>query len=382
MAEEESNQEKTEEPTARRLEKSREDGQVPRSKELSMATIMIASAGLMVFYGGQLITDIGNVVISCLQVDQETIFNTRKLPAHFLQKFADGLMAFSPLYLVTFVMTLATPGLIGGWIFSMKAAKPKFSKINPLKGLKKIFGINAVMELIKAIAKFSLVGGIAFLIVSSQIDQFLTLGSIPLERAFAKSGELLAWSFLYMCLGLVLIALIDVPYQIHTHVKKLKMSLQEIKDELKDVEGRPEVKQHIRQKQHEMATARMLEDVPSADVLIVNPEHFAVALTYDRNSEGAPVLVAKGADEIAKKILEIAQEHKIQILRIPLLARALFFTTEVKQEIPDSLYTAVAQVLAYVFQLNELQAGAPRPAMPSPTVPDDFQFDPEGNPIY
>ena len=143
MAEEESNQEKTEEPTARRLEKSREDGQVPRSKELSMATIMIASAGLMVFYGSQLITDIGNVVISCLQVDQETIFNTRKLPAHFLQKFADGLMAFSPLYLVTFVMTLATPGLIGGWIFSMKAAKPKFSKINPLKGLKKIFGINA-----------------------------------------------------------------------------------------------------------------------------------------------------------------------------------------------------------------------------------------------
>ena len=382
MADEESNQEKTEEPTARRLEKAREDGQVARSKELSTAMIMIISAGFLIIYGGQLITDMGNLVISSLQIDRETIFNTRKLPAYMLQKLADGFLVFLPLYLVTFILSLVTPGLIGGWVFSTKAMAPKPSKLNPIKGLKRIFGSQAIMELLKALAKFFIVGGSALFIVSGQIDQFLSLGTLPLERAFAKSGELLAWSFLYMCLGLVLIALIDVPYQIHEHVKKLKMSLQEIKDELKDVEGRPEVKQHIRQKQHEMATARMLEDVPSADVLIVNPEHFAVALSYDRNSEGAPVLVAKGADEMAKKILEIAQEHKIQVLRIPLLARALFFTTEVKQEIPDSLYTAIAQVLAYVFQLNELQAGAPRPAMPSPTVPDDFQFDPEGNPIY
>ena len=382
MADEESNQEKTEEPTARRLEKAREDGQVARSKELSTAMIMIISAGFLIIYGGQLITDMGNLVISSLQIDRETIFNTRKLPAYMLQKLADGFLVFLPLYLVTFILSLATPGLIGGWVFSTKAMAPKPSKLNPIKGLKRIFGSQAIMELLKALAKFFIVGGSALFIVSGQIDQFLSLGSLPLEHAFAKSGELLSWNFFYMCIGLIIIALIDVPYQIHTHVKKLKMSLQEIKDELKDVEGRPEVKQHIRQKQHEMATARMLEDVPSADVLIVNPEHFAVALTYDRNSEGAPVLVAKGADEIAKKILEIAQEHKIQILRIPLLARALFFTTEVKQEIPDSLYTAVAQVLAYVFQLNELQAGAPRPAMPSPTVPDDFQFDPEGNPIY
>ncbi len=382
MAEEESNQEKTEEPTARRLEKAREDGQVARSKELSTAMIMIVSAGFLVIYGSQLINNMGDLVISSLQIDRETIFNTRKLPAYMLQKLADGFIVFLPLYLVTFILSLATPGLIGGWVFSTKAMAPKPSKLNPIKGLKRIFGSQAIMELLKALAKFFIVGGSALFIVSGQIDQFLSLGTLPLERAFAKSGELLSWNFLYMCIGLIIIALIDVPYQIHTHVKKLKMSLQEIKDELKDVEGRPEVKQHIRQKQQEMATARMLEDVPSADVLIVNPEHFAVALSYDRNSEGAPVLVAKGADEIAKKILEIAQEHKIQILRIPLLARALFFTTEVKQEIPDSLYTAVAQVLAYVFQLNELQAGAPRPAMPSPTVPDDFQFDPEGNPIY
>jgi flagellar biosynthetic protein FlhB len=208
----------------------------------------------------------------------------------------------------------------------------------------------------------------------------LGLGKGSPEAAFMQAGEIMAWSVFFMCLSLVLIAAIDVPFQAYQHTKKLKMTLQEVKDEMKDVEGRPEVKAAIRQKQREMSMQRMVDAVPDADVVIVNPEHFAVALSYDQTSEGAPKVVAKGVDHMSDRIREVAKENAIEIVRLPMLARAIYYTTELDQEIPEPLYLAVAQVLSYVFSLNNEMYGDSQAELPQIDVPDDYQFDINGNP--
>lgn len=375
---EDSSQEKTEQPTARRIEKAREDGQVPRSRELSMAIIMVISSAYLLMAGDGIIVDIRQLLESSLTLERDAIMDTKQLPVAWFERFVEGIMAIMPLLIITLILALITPALIGGWLFSTKAFMPKASKLNPLSGMKRMFGTQALMELIKAIVKFLLVAGVGYLVVSAEIDKVFALGSMPLETAMEEGAFILIKAFLFISLSLMVIAAIDVPYQIYSHTEKLKMSLQDIKDEMKEMEGRPEVKAQVRQRQREMAMGRMMDEVGNADVVITNPQHFAVAIVYDQEGGGAPVVLAKGQGEIAAKIREIAEQQHVQMVRIPLLARALYFTTEINDEIPEGLYVAVAQVLAYVYQLNAVVPGTPRPMQPNPEVPHDFRFDEEG----
>jgi flagellar biosynthetic protein FlhB len=375
---EDSSAEKTEQPTARKLEKAREDGQVPRSKELSMAIIMVVSSAYFLMAGGDMIADIKLLLVDSLTLERELIMNTKLMPVVWFERFVEGLLAIMPLLLLTLALALITPALIGGWLFSTKAFMPKPSKLNPMSGLKRMFGTQAAMELVKALVKFLLVAGVGYLVVSSQLDQIIALGSMPLGPAMEQGAFILVLAFLFISLSLMVIAAIDVPYQIYSHTEKLKMSLQDIKDEMKEMEGRPEVKAQVRQRQREMAQGRMMEEVGNADVVITNPQHFAVAIVYDQEGSGAPLVLAKGQGEMAAKIRELAEENHITMIRIPLLARALYFTTEINEEIPEGLYVAVAQILAYVYQLNAVTPGVPRPLQPNPQVPDDFRFDETG----
>jgi len=375
---EDSSAEKTEQPTARKLEKAREDGQVPRSKELSMAIIMVVSSAYFLMAGGDMIADIKLLLVDSLTLERELIMNTKLMPVVWFERFVEGLLAIMPLLLLTLALALITPALIGGWLFSTKAFMPKPSKLNPMSGLKRMFGTQAAMELVKALVKFLLVAGVGYLVVSSQLGQIIALGSMPLGPAMEQGAFILVLAFLFISLSLMVIAAIDVPYQIYSHTEKLKMSLQDIKDEMKEMEGRPEVKAQVRQRQREMAQGRMMEEVGNADVVITNPQHFAVAIVYDQEGSGAPLVLAKGQGEMAAKIRELAEENHITMIRIPLLARALYFTTEINEEIPEGLYVAVAQILAYVYQLNAVTPGVPRPLQPNPQVPDDFRFDETG----
>jgi flagellar biosynthetic protein FlhB len=377
---EDSSQEKTELPTARRLEKAREDGDVARSKELSMAMIMIVTSALMIFMGGDIVMSLGHMMTDGLLLDRALIFDVQLLPVHLATILFEGFWAIVPILLVTLFITLLTPAFMGGWIFSTKAFMPKASKLSPIKGFGRMFGVKAIVELLKAVGKFLLVAGIGLFTLTWYSDGLLGLGKGSPEAAFMQAGEIMAWSVFFMCLSLVLIAAVDVPFQAYQHTKKLKMTLQEVKDEMKDVEGRPEVKAAIRQKQREMSMQRMVDAVPDADVVIVNPEHFAVALSYDQASEGAPKVVAKGVDHMSDRIREVAKKNAIEIVRLPMLARAIYYTTELDQEIPEPLYLAVAQVLSYVFSLNNEMYGDSQAELPQIDVPDDYQFDINGNP--
>ena len=378
---EDSAQEKTEQPTAKKLEKSREDGQVPRSKELSMAIMMVLGSAFLLMTGGTIIDDLSILLKSSLTIERELLMDTQHLPSVLLSTLVTGILSVMPFLLLTLVLALITPALIGGWLFSTKALGFKANKLNPLTGLKRMLGTQALMELVKALVKFMLVAGIGYLVVVSQIDHLLALGQMPLELAMQEGGTILLWAFFYICLSLMVIAAIDVPYQIYSHTEKLKMSMQDIKDEMKEMEGRPEVKAQVRQRQREMAMGRMLDEVTNADVVITNPQHFSVALVYDQTGSGAPIVLAKGQGEIAARIRELAQTQSVQMLRMPLLARALYFTSEINEEIPEGLFVAVAQVLAYVYQLNVVTPGIPQPQQPNPEVPANFRYNEDGQTI-
>jgi flagellar biosynthetic protein FlhB len=266
---------------------------------------------------------------------------------------------------------------LGGWLFSSEALQPKFSRMNPLSGLKRMFSVQALVELGKAVGKFLVVLTVAVAVLMANQDDLLSIGHEPLPQAIAHSAQIVGWCSLWMACSLILIAAIDVPFQLWDHKQKLMMTKQEVRDEFKDTEGKPEVKSRIRQLQYEMAQRRMLQEVPQADVVITNPTHFAVALKYDADKGGAPRLVAKGGDFLALKIREIAQEHRVELLESPALARAVFYSTELDQEIPAGLYLAVAQVLAYVYQLKQFRAGkGKRPGpLPDLPIPPDLQRD-------
>ena len=378
---EDSAQDKTELPTARRLEKAREDGDVARSKELAMAAIMIAASTILIFTGGDMVNALTKMLTSGLTLEREMLFDSSSMPVQFAKLFSEGIQSVIPLLAATFVISLVTPALLGGWVFSGKAAMPKLSRMSLAKGFNRMFGVQALVELLKAIAKFGLVAVVAYSVLLWFSDSFLHLGRVGGTAAFVEAGSILVWCVFYMCLALLAIAAIDVPFQLYQHTKKLKMTLQEVKDEFKEVEGRPEVKQAIRQKQREIASQRMIDAIPDADVVIVNPDHYAVALSYDQNSESAPLVVAKGVDHMSERIKEVARENKIEIVRLPVLARAIYYTTDLNEEIPEPLYLAVAQVLSYVFAVNDSQYGGRADAqMPDVEVPSDFHFDTDGQP--
>jgi flagellar biosynthetic protein FlhB len=280
--------------------------------------------------------------------------------------------------MVTAVLAVLSSGATGGYLFSLKSILPNFGKLSPLSGFKRMFGTHAAVELLKAILKFTLVALVLWSLVSRQMDQMMQLGQMAVEPALAAAGWMIGESALWLSLSLMIIALIDAPYQKYSFIKRMRMTKQEIKDEMKDMEGRPEVKQQIRQRQREMANNKMIQKVKDADVVITNPEHFAVALSYDPTGDGAPILLAKGSDHMAARIREEALKHDVEMFAAPPLARALYFSTEVDYPVPESLYLAVAQVIAYVFSLADVRPGIEPMAKPNPKVPASMQFDTNG----
>ncbi len=373
--------ERTEEPTARRLQRARDEGQVARSQDASAAAVVIGALGFMVFSGSWLVAQISALFASGFRLDFRALDTPSLLPGILANFALQAFLIIAPILAVTLLVSVAATALVGGGLqFSWNSVGPKFSKVNPLEGLKRIFGLNALVELLKAILKFSIVLGGLYLVLDSQMNDYLALGNMNFEPAMGRAGSLVGDAVLMVAMGLLLIALIDVPYQKYQFWQRLKMTKQEIKDEMKDIEGRPEVKAQIRRRQREMAANRMMQKVKDADVVVTNPEHFAVALSYDPTGDGAPVVLAKGIDQLAFRIREEAERHGVQIFSAPPLARALYFTSDLDKPIHHDLYFAVAQVIAYVFSLQAPHPGQRAPNRPNPRVPDSMRFDVDGKP--
>jgi flagellar biosynthesis protein FlhB len=380
VAESESGQERSEEATSKRKENAREEGQVARSRELNTMFVLMAGSAGLIWYGPRLGNALRDLMQFNLALPRAAAFDSKVAVGHLFYSVMSVGNAVLPLLGLLVVAALAGPIVMGGWLFSTSALLPKGSRINPLSGLKRIFSLTALVELVKSIIKFVVLSGIAIVIIASMKNKLLGLGVEELQPALADALHMAAWAVLGVSSGMMLIALIDVPYQLFDHNSKLKMTKQEIKEEMKDSEGRPEVKGRIRQLQREMARRRMMEAVPKADVIITNPEHFSVALRYDNARRGAPVVIAKGTEQIAMKIREIGNAHKVPLIASPTLARAIYYTTEIDREIPAPLYMAVAQVLAYVFQLKAWRPEHGRkPKLPEQMpVPSEMVFDQKG----
>ena len=351
-------EEKTEEPTAKRLKESRDKGQIARSQEFTMFVMLLAGVAGLWMFGDNIIDGLAEIMRRGLRVEREYFFDPALAMKMMTGMLTDGIVMLFPMFALFVLVAISAPALIGGFNWSTEAFGFKISKLNPISGLAKIFGYQGLMNLGKAIIKFSIVAAVAMHMLYDLAPKFIGLGAEPLERAMAHGASLALWVFFMLSLSLIVVVLVDVPFQIWKHNNDMKMSKQEIKDESKQSEGNPEVKGRIRSLQREAAMKRMMSDVPEADVIVTNPEHYAVALTYKLDQEGAPKLVAKGGDHIAAQIKEIGKENNIPIVSAPPLARAIFFTTEVGTEIPEGLYHAVAQVLAYVYRLNEIANGA------------------------
>ena len=374
----ESAEDKTEDPTAQKLKKARDDGQVARSMELPAAVIVIGSFAMLMVTGGWVITRLSAVFAQGFVFDRQLIEKPLLLPAHFGEHLVSAFMLVMPVILFTMVAAVIASGLTGGYLFSLGAVMPKGSKLNLISGLKRIFGTHALVELGKAILKFVLVSTVLWWSLMANMDSLVRIGQMGLEPALDAAGKMILQSGLWVSLSLAVIALIDVPWQKHSFTKRMRMSKQEVKDEYKQMEGSPEVKAQIRRRQREMANSRMMDRVKDADVVITNPEHFAVALEYDPTGDGAPIMVAKGSDHMAALIRAEAKNHGIHIFEAAPLARAIYFTTEVERQVPEDLYHAVAQVIAYVFSLEAASPLNPPRPRPQVTVPPSMLFSPDG----
>ena len=377
MAESESGADKSEEPTEKRLRESREKGQIARSKELNTLAVMIAGTGALLASGGTLGTAMMNIMRGNFSLSRDIVMDEQSMGLLLLASGRVAVDALLPLLLALLIASILGPISLGGWLFSAEALAPKASRMDPLAGLKRMFSLKALVELAKAFGKFLVILAVALTVLAFDQDDLLAIAHEPVETAIMHAAQVVGWSALWMSCGLILIAAVDVPFQLWDNKQKLMMTKQEVRDEYKDSEGKPEVKQRIRQLQREMAERRMMQAVPQADVIITNPTHFAVALKYDPAKGSAPLLLAKGSDFTALKIREIAQEHQVMLLESPALARAVFYSTELDQEIPAGLYLAVAQVLAYVYQLRQYKTGkGKRPApLPDLPIPPDLRRD-------
>ena len=369
---ESSGQEKTEQPTPKRIDDARKKGQVARSRELSGAVVVLAVGSVMALYGQQMVSQLTAAMALAFRQAGEARFESQ---SEMLGAFGTiGAALFTPvipLMLAAVIAALMATLAIGGWNLSAKAMAPDFKKIDPLKGFKRMFSLNALVELLKAIGKALLVGGAAMMLIISTRDEWLGLGLMSPQSGILQGLGLAATACVVAAGAYLLVGLLDAPYQLWKHQKDLRMTRQEVRDESKESDGRPEIKSRQRQLQQEMATGRMMEAVPEADVVLVNPIHVAVALRYQAHKDRAPLVVAKGAGDIAERIREIGREHDIPILSSPPLARVLYRTTKVGQEIPAPLFTAIAQVLTWVYQLKR-EPQVARPA-PQPDIPESLK---------
>lgn len=373
MAEDQTSQERTEQPTEKRKNESRKKGQVPRSRELNtMLSLMFGALGLMVL-GSSISTSMVGFVESSFSLSRQVVFDKEMAPIHLIGAMMSALIILTPFFLVMVVGSFMGPLIMGGWSFSPSSMAFKFEKLNPLNGLKRVFSAKGLVELLKTLFKFVVLSAITVILFNIYIDEIISLGHLPPQQAFIEMVQLLNWALLILSFGMIFIVMFDVPFELWDHTRKLKMTRQEIKDELKETEGRPEVKSQIRAMQREASQRRMMNDVPTADVVITNPTHFSVALKYKDTPGAAPIVVAKGRDLIAFKIRSVAIEHDVTIFSAPPLARALYASTEIGSEIPQNLYLAVAKVLAYIYQLRMSVSGGSVTPPENLVIPEEYR---------
>ncbi len=359
-------QEKTEQPSEKRLRESREKGDIPRSRDLNAASVTLAVVIMILSSKHSIGSQLAAIVRSGLTHSRGEVFDPQAMLASFANTALQALMAIAPIFIIAVLSALFVPMMFGGWTFSLQPLGFQVDRLNPLSGLGRMFSTRGLVELLKAIAKVLAIGSAMYLLLRQMQPELIKTGGARASFG-AETINLVGFAALMLSVALALISLVDVPWQLHSHNKRLRMTRQELRDEYKETEGRPEVKNRIRQLQNQMARRRMMQEVPKADVVITNPTHYAVALRYDNVKMRAPLVVAKGSDLVAAQIRKIATENNVPLLAAPPLARALHFTTEIGAEVPTALYVAVAQVLAWVYRLKQaVQMGdeAPEPPMP------------------
>ncbi|EQB10573.1 flagellar type III secretion system protein FlhB [Sphingobium lactosutens] len=367
--------EKTEKPTPKKLQDAAKKGDILQSRELGTAMVVMAGIGCLAVVGPSLIDALRDMLVEALRIRREDIvdFSPAKRGLDLLASIA---LPVAGVMLATFLAAIAAPALLGSLGFRPGAFAPKPEKLNPLSGLKRIFGMQGLIELMKSIAKVGLLGSIGVWLIWDRLSEITGLGKAGIAPAIADVGNIFIFTCLVMAGGLFLIAGIDVPAQIMQRAKRLGMTKQEVKDEHKESEGSPELKGHIRRRQFEVLSGSTRKAVAEASVIITNPTHFAVALRYKPGQDAAPVVVAKGCDAIAASIRDLADTHGVTVLQYPELARAIYFTSRAGQIVNEGLYMAVATVLAFVFRVENKMAGEmDRPFI---TVPDDLRFDADG----
>lgn len=370
----EQDQEKTEEPSAKRLRKSREQGQIPRSRELTSALLLLAASLFLRMAAEPFAMLMERVIRLNLVLERSSVFDSKAMANHLTETFS----LVAPVVFMTLggfmLASVAGQITVGGWVFSTNLLAPKFNRMSPAQWLKRVFSAKGLMELLKSILKATMVAGCLIWLLYANYPQLINLGRMPLNAAIAFGLNTLGNALLAYAMVLVFISALDAPFQIWDNKQRLRMSRQELKDEHKQMEGSPEVKQRIRRMQREMANQRMMQRIPEADVVIVNPTHYSVALKYDQDRSSAPFVLAKGADDIAMRIRESANQNDVYIVEAPLLTRAVFYSTKIDQEIPNDLYLAVAQVLAYVYQLRQFKQGKAEkaPQLPELNVPENY----------
>ncbi|OJW88476.1 flagellar biosynthesis protein FlhB [Thiobacillus sp. 65-1402] len=373
---EESDQERTEAPSPQRLEKAREDGQVPQSRELATFVVLMTGGAALWMMASGLGQAMSQIMRGGLQFQPAVARDSAYVMAQLSSQFFDAALALAPFLALVLIAALASPLLLRGWLFSTKAFAPDFKRLNPLSGIKRMFSSQGLVELVKSLAKVGLLGGVAVWLIWSNLDALVSLSLESPPLAIQHMGDLIGKVFLLASGAMIFIVVLDLPYQLWSYYNKLKMTKEQLRQESKESEGDPHVKARIRAQQREVARRRMMAEIPSADVVVTNPTHYAVALKYSEGKMRAPRVVAKGADAVAAKIRELAAEHKVPLLEAPPLARALFRHTELGDEIPATLYAAVAEVLAYVFQLRHFrQAGGVYPNAPT-ALPVPPELDP------
>jgi flagellar biosynthesis protein FlhB len=370
---EESDLDKTEEPTSRRIEQAREQGQVPHSRELGTFLVLVVAASTFWLMSGWFVDRATAITRKGFTVDPKYMHEPALMLPRLGDLSLDALIAFSPLLAALLVAAVLPPFLLNAWVFSPKAMVPDLKRLNPLTGIGRMFSWNSLMELLKAVLKATLVGGVAVLLIWGEREEIFGMFSESLDAALAHAGQLITFSFIILVAALILVVVADVPFQIWQYYEKLKMTKDEVKREMKEMMGDPQVKGRIRSLQMQAARKRMMSAVPEADVIVTNPTHYAVALSY-KSGMAAPKVIAKGAGAVAQRIKELGAEHAVPMLEAPPLARALYKHADIDSEIPSALYNAVAEVLAYVYQLASWrQAGGGYPVPPrNLAVPDEF----------
>jgi flagellar biosynthetic protein FlhB len=373
-AESETGGERTEEPSQKRLQDARERGQLPRSRELTNFATMIGGSATLLAVGGVLSARMSQMMRRGLAIDPQRLRDPDGMFSSLSEACMSALTVLLPVFGALIALVVLAALALGGWNFSMQAMTPDFTRLSPLAGMKRLFGLRGASELGKALLKCAVVGGVCAAIVSSVFGDVLALAHMETRTAIGRGAGLVSWAFVWLCASLALIAMVDVPLQLFQFKRALRMTRQELRDEAKESDGRPETKQRIRQMQQTLARRRMMHKVPTADVVIVNPTHFAVALKYDPKKMRAPRVLAKGVDLVAQNIRRIAAEHRVPVFESPKLARALYRSTDLNKEIPAGLYVAVAQVLSYIFRVRTLNPTvAARVARPDPQVSDEYE---------